>query len=281
VLNLASGDTPGPGTYGDEQHPLGGILTGLQRSWPGVTAMSSFGTNANLPTLQSPPMSNEPGPGQYDVEDSSRFLSRARAAQSPFLGAARMRTGSRLQRDLDLKLSASFASTRPAHKLPMPGDESGAAIDAPAGETPGPDAYLPSEHTIGAHMRRGRRDLMRRHDDGAHGQSFTTTAERFGPLADQTVVEPDNPGPGAHTLPRYSGDVATFRRPRSDTTATRAPFLVNARRFGTTDADASSDPDAVLHYLAYGPTGTVGRPVHAQRASATVAKRTVAAGSRR
>jgi len=276
VLDLAAGDTPGPGTYGEEEHPLGGIMTGLRRSWPGVNAMSGFGTNASLPTLQRPPMSKEPGPGQYNVDDASRFKSNTKSGfQSPFIGASRARTGSKLQRDTDSKLHASFASTRPAHKLPMPGDESGAAIDAPNQTRPGPDAYLPCDHTIAAQTTRTQRQVLRRHDGGVYGASFDRDA-RFGKLADRGEPDSDNPGPGTHTLARFDGHRPSNRRPRSD--EAQAAFLTSEQRFHETRA--GTDPDSLIAFLAAGPMGAVGRPVHAQHAASIVAKRAAAVKGR-
>ena len=270
-LELAAGGlTPGPGTYGDEQQPSGGMLTDLRRSWPGVASMSSFGTNAALPSLKAPPQSDEPGPGQYDVINTAHFLSRSHSAFSPYLSAARSETGSRLRRDMDAKRSASFASTRPAHKLPAPGDETGAAISSTF-EGPAPNAYLPSDHTIAHHMAKGRMHLSLRPDYGV-GSPFATSNPRFRPMGDQCVAELGLPGPGAHTLKRFDGEKPSNRRPRSDTPTTRAPFLVNAARFGS--GKAASDPDAILDCLAYGPMGAVGRPLHAQQAGARVAKAT-------
>jgi hypothetical protein len=68
-----------------------------------------------------------------------------------------------------------------------------------------------------------------------------------------------------------------MRRPQPTTPATG--FLVRAQRFGGgggSGAHAATDPDAVLAFLAYGPMGYAGRPVHAQQAGAIIASRAAA-----
>ena len=183
TLSLASeADAPGPGAYGDELHPLGGMLTGLRRQWPGVTSCSSFGTNASLPTLKAHAGDGLPGPGAYNIEECAHFLSRASPqAASPFVGRARQRTGSRLPRDMDAKRMASFASVRAAHQLPAPGDESGAATHAVL-DGPSPAEYHPTVGTISAQLARHQRSLNLRLDCGQR-TSFHSTAQRSDPAA--------------------------------------------------------------------------------------------------
>ena len=259
ALSYAATPSPGPGAYGEEQHPLGGILTGLQRSWPGITSMSGFGTNSALPTLQKVKGDGQPGPGHYDYEESTRFTSNAIMSRSPFVGDARARTGSRLQRDMDGKLSAVFASTRPAHKLPAPGDESGAATD-PKQDGPGPGAHEQKAMTIESTMA-GRHRAWSLRADGGAGSSFNTTAQRFGKRADDHMPDPLNPGPGSHTLKRWSGEPHTsFRRPRRPARSTG--FLSSAQRFEGGGRQAI-DPDELMYYLAHGGLGPVGSPAHA------------------
>ncbi|KOO35521.1 hypothetical protein Ctob_014808 [Chrysochromulina tobinii] len=276
VLQLAAGGlNPGPGTYGEEQHPMGDILTEMRRSWPGVNSMSGFGTNASLPTLSKASKSNEPGPGQYDVLNASHFVTRTRGGQlDPYQGAARAATGSRRTRDTDSKRYASFASTRPAHKLPASGN-SEAAIDAPT-DFPAPNAYLPTYYMMATKQARTKLSVAMRHE-GASGVCFDTSAKKFMPMADACVPDPANPGPGAHTIPRFNGERPSMRRPQPTTPATG--FLVRAQRFGGgggSGAHAATDPDAVLAFLAYGPMGSAGRPVHAQQAGAIIASRAAA-----
>ena len=258
----AEASFPGPGTYGEQEHPCGDILTGLQRQWPGIH-MSGFGTNASLPTLKATTDSGVPGPGTYEAEESSRFVtSYSGGFRSPYVGAARHTLGSRLQRDLDAKTAAVFASRLPAHRLPVPGDETGAAISNPQ-DGPGPPHYSPVVGTMAAHSAAAHSKMMLRSDLG-RGTSFDTTAVRkfSGPPTDQL----ESPGPGAHTIVRYSGEQPTVRRPRSlapHTTAARSGFLSSTERFGATAREAS-DPNDVMQFLAGGHLGPIGRPEHHQ-----------------
>ena len=264
VQHAPGGRTPGPGAYGTQQHPCG-ILTSLRRQWPGIASKSAFGSNAERP-LGKTTVSDVPGPGMYNTEEAGYFVSGvgSTGARSPFLAQARARTGSRLQRDMDLKLGAVFSSRLPAHKMADNG--SGAATDAPR-DYPGPGAHFPVTDTIAARHERQLRQLHLRSDGGVR-TSFDTTASRFEQAAG-SAPEPHNPGPGAHFVSRWSGDQPTTRRPQprqapTMSSAGKCAFLSSTDRFASEGRRACSS-NAVVQYLAEGPQ-RIGQPTHAQRA---------------
>jgi hypothetical protein len=261
--------TPGPGAYGEDDAPGGGMLTHLRRQWPGIATMSSFGSNATLPTLKPVVGNGLPGPGAYDAAHSAHFVSNAHAAHSPYIGAARGATGSRLQRDLDSKQMAVFASGRPAHVLPGPGDASGSSLSRPA-MGPGPSEYNPKVGTIGAQLMSQQAALARRRDGGT-AMSFASKATRFGSNhSGEAVVEASNPGPGAHTVPRWRAEKRSYRKP--DVAFGRTGFLSSSERFAQTRGRAQVDPEDLIQYLASGEGGAVGQPVNAQAARRKVAE---------
>lgn len=140
TLPPAGGPSPGPGNYGTEQHP-DGILTTLRRRWPGVASKSAFGSNEERP-LNKSDANGLPGPGKYNTDEASYFVSGQTGARSPFVAQARARTGSRLQRDIDLKTGSVFSSKLAAH----------GSLAPPAGaiDQPGPGSHSPVTDTIGA-----------------------------------------------------------------------------------------------------------------------------------
>lgn len=272
-LAQVSAATPGPGAYGDDQHPCGGILTGIRRKWPGIPAKSAFSSNAatGRETDRPVPGADMPGPGQYNVEDSSYFRTSAPGgARSPFLAAARQRTGSRLQRDMDAKVGAVFSSRLPSHKLPD--NDSGAATDLPR-DGPGPSEYAQVSNTIGARFDAQMRQLALRSDGGAF-TSFQHTSSRFPEDGASAVAsEMGHPGPGAHSVRRWTGEKPDPRRPRHEalhTSAGRCGFLSSSERFDLSGQNRSM-PDAVVRFLASGSSGPVGQPTHAQDAMRRVA----------
>ena len=104
--------------------------------------------------------------------------------------------------------------------------------------------------------------------DGGVRTSFDTTASRFEQAAG-SAPEPHNPGPGAHSVSRWSGEQPTTRRPQprqapTISSAGKCAFLSSADRFAGEGRRACSS-DAVVHYLAEGPQ-RIGQPTHAQRA---------------
>jgi hypothetical protein len=276
-LSLGShGATPGPGAYGEDQQLDGGMLTHMRRQWPGITSLSSFGTNATLPTLQKHVDSGMPGPGAYDPQDAAHFRSNARMANSPFLAAARQRTGSHLTRDLDSKPTAVFASGRAAHALPAPGDESGASISK-AADGPGP-SYLPMNGTISASLAQVQRNISQRWDGGS-ATNFDSTAKRF---EKSSAAADKRPGPGSYTISRWSGEPhPSFRQPRSNAPGTsgKTGFLSSAQRFRGPSKEHSSSPELIMQYLAKGELGTVGLPTHAASAKGKVVAQVAANGS--
>ena len=254
--------TPGPGAYGAEQHPLGGIMTGLRRKWPGIVTKSSFGSNAELPTLRKMEDDGKPGPGKYNMEESSYFTSAAPGgSRSPFPSQARAITGSRLQRDVDVKTGANFISKSAAHQLPFNGQKDG----------PGPSQYAPNFDSIDERAGSTMRGMALRSDGGACS-SFHHTQARFSESAE--VSQQNLPGPGAHTVARWTGEQPSSRRPRSlprSQQGGNCGFLTSAERFSGPRGHESSK-DAVLNYLAYGDAGPIGLPTHAQAARRSVAE---------
>ena len=271
---LASGSQvgPGPGAYGAEQHPMG-ILTTLRRQWPGIASKSAFGSNEERPLAKAGTSGSTPGPGQYDVEEASYFTSgegKGSAARSPFLAAARARTGSRLQRDADLKVGSVFASRLPAHQMPgsgPPGAAVTSAVESEIAARPGPGSHSPQTNTIGERHARQRRQLLLRSDSGT-GTSFDTTAERFRDRDNEPEFA--NPGPGSHDVARWSGEQPSQRRPPH--AAQPLGFLSSSERW-----NAGSRRDlhrhAVLAYLADGSAGQIGVPTHAQSAIQRASRR--------
>ena len=263
-MNLAGGKTPGPGAYGTEQTLVPGILTGLRRKWPGIATKSAFSTNAELPTLKQGADDNgNPAPGQYNADVSSLFTSGPAAvsgARSPFPAQARSQTGSRLQRDVDIKTGANFLSKSPAHQLPFSGFKDG----------PAPGDHHPTVHTIG-HDHTSMLAKLSLRSDGGRGTSFDSTAARFQPEGGSASL----PGPGAHTIHRWSGEVPNSRKPRMGEASVRSHaggncgFLSAAERFHTAPAPSAH---SVVDFLAYGDCGPIGRPVHAQSALRGVAQ---------
>lgn len=254
--------TPGPGAYGTEAHPGGGLLSNLERRRPGKDSASAFGSNVK----RSQPLSGTgtPGPGRYLVEESSIFLSSSNGARSPYVAAARARTGSRLQRELDSKATAVFASRRPAHVLAS--HASGASSEA-ISDGPGPTQYAPKAETISARQSR----LLQQ--QGVR-TSFDSTANRFRRDPMSGVPEPLNPGPGTHLVGRWNGVKDTQRRPRSQLVdkAGRCGFLSSNPRFdglvpfsGGLKA-ARAQQDKVVAYLAAGALGPVGTATHTMEA---------------
>lgn len=279
-------EAPGPGTYGEEQHPCGDLLTGLRRQWPGIAAKSSFGSNAPLPTVAKTTGSGVPGPGQYNPDESSYFLSGpgAGGARSPFIADARARTGSRL-RDNDIKMGAVFSSSVPAHLIP--------GVDGVSGsDRPGPGAHSPFGGTIDAASTSQRRAMALR-ADGGYSHSFGTTAARFRAEGGPSGTISPNLGPGTHTISRWSGEKPSMRRPRhgeaASTTghvgdgagpqgraaggaARSCGFLSSTERFAPLASSASSatDADAVVRFLAAESSGPIGQPLSQQAAMRAV-----------
>ena len=138
--------TPGPGTYGVEMQPDGGFVRELRQRWAGEAGASAFGTNAGSVNTVGSGAYEEPGPGSYNIAESSYFSSKTSGARSPFAGEARARLGSKLKRISDHKQSAAFSdphsgrkSVRRAqnirgHALPNEGPGSPSPL-------PGPGAY--------------------------------------------------------------------------------------------------------------------------------------------
>lgn len=262
VMNLASGPTPGPGAYGSEQTLVPGILTGLRRQWPGIATKSSFGTNAELPTLKRGADDNgNPGPGRYDSEASTYFTSGAApvsGARSPYPAQARSVTGSRIQRDVDIKTGANFLSKSPAHVLPFAGQKDG----------PAPGDHHPTVDTI-AHDYNAKMCRLRLRSDCGRETNFDSTASRF----PSEEAKAKQPGPGAHTIERWSGELPNPRKPRHITpdqssTGGKCGFLTSSERF-TRAPEAAAQ--SVVDFLAYGEYGPIGQPVHAQQALRNVA----------
>lgn len=180
---------------------------------------------------------------------------------------------------MDLKVAAVFASRTAAHALPS--DSSSA--------NPGPGAHSPISSfnapraTIGARYDRTMRSMQMRSDGGAH-TSFGTTALRF---SDGTGYgEVRQPGPGAHTVSRWSGEQPSWRRiggPHESGAHSAGSlqhfsqggaFLSSSERFAT-DGRLACAPD-VVSYLAHGPA-QIGQPAHAQNAMRQVARGVVEA----
>ena len=311
-MNLGdAGRAPGPGAYGAEQHPMGGILTGLRRKWPGIATKSSFGTNAALPTLKVGADDNgNPGPGNYNAEEATLFTSTAPSgARSPYPAQARSVTGSRLQRDVDIKRGANFVSKSPAHELPFSGQKDG----------PGPSEYAPTVGTVGHDFssrmsKLGLRSGATTDDspaapppallsllppallapfppcspltpsllplpsvvsDGGASTSFDSTASRFSGSPGDVTGEV--PGPGAHTVQRWNAELPSYRRPRKPPvshTGGKCGFLATSERFqmpAGAGSGAGGGPISVVDFLAYGEAGPVGQPAHAQAALRNVA----------
>ena len=199
--------TPGPGAYGLEQ-TLNSNLTELRRRWPGIASKSAFGSNGKrepFPTGDVPP-----GPGAYHAVEASYFVSGAGrpnvGARCPFLAQARTVTGSRLQRDIDLKVGAVFASRTERGPKPPVDSQAAAASDIPR-DSPGPGAHSPLEDTIGQRHERATRRLELRSDRGER-HHFGSTATRF------SEAGMSAPAPGAHDVRRWDGSLHTCRRAR-------------------------------------------------------------------
>ena len=271
-LILAGGESPGPGAYGSGQNLDGDILTDLRRKWPGISTHSGFGSNA--PTGRGSSLARfateAPGPGQYNAEASTYFLSNApMGTQTPFVAQARTTTGARLQRDVDIKVSSAFASKRPAHILSF--DSSGAATSMPR-DGPSPLDTHSSTNTIGSehHARMARLSLR---SDAGTRTSFDSTAQRF---PESNATSAVSLGPGAHTVSRWTGETPNARRIRHappGSSAAKTGFLVSAERFAPPgDRGQRGAGDTVMQYLASSSAGPVGQPVHAQSALAQVTR---------
>jgi hypothetical protein len=251
--------TPGPGSYGSDPT----WAQTLQKQWPGRASASAFGTNK---ARDEPGTSSiAPGPGRYNAEEASHFISGPNgtsAAHSPFVGVARACTGSRLRRDMDCKETSVFSSKRPAQAIMS-------IID-----TPGPGQYAPSVETIGARAAAAQARRQLQHSNEA---SFDSTASRFSRDPMSGAPEPHNPGPGAHSVARWTGVQPSSRKPRSVSADTRSSgphaqalgFLCGTTRFqqlGGGKGKPTDEPDAVLRFLASGPLGPVGTATHTQSA---------------
>lgn len=266
-LLLAGGaDNPGPGAYGTTQNLDGDILTDLRRKWPGITTVSGFGSNASTGRGGRLAKSDAPGPGQYSAEESTYFLSNApMGTQTPFVAQARTKTGSRLQRDVDIKVGAVFASKRPAHILSF--DESGSATITPK-EGPSPLDTAVQSHTLHAHHQARMARLSLRSDAGTR-MSFDSTDSRFKEKGGGS----ESAGPGAPISADrfgYDGKTLSYRRIRHappGSSAAKAGFNVSAERFKPLTNKA---PEDVLKYLASSSAGPIGQPVHTQNVLAQV-----------
>ena len=249
-------ESPGPGAYGTEQHP-NGILTTMRRRWPGVASKSAFGSNDERPLNKSHD-NKVPAPGKYNTDDASYFSSGQTGARSPYVAAARARTGSRLQRDVDLKVGSVFSSRMAAHGSLAP--------SAASTSQPGPGTHSPVTDTIANRYEHQQHKLQLRSDGGLL-TSFDTTASRF--KLNKNAPEVFVPGPGAHAVGRWSGVLTTTRRPQRSADP-HLGFLSNSERFGGGGREGM-ERDAVVQYLAN--SATIGQPTHAQRAISQVAQR--------
>ena len=219
--------TPGPGAYGKEQHPsYGGMSSELEKQWPGRKGASAFGSNASRTPLRSSSSLDVPGPGRYNSADSSHFTSGrtcSNASNNPWVGQSRILTGSRLRRDMDRKESFVFSS-----KITMQTTQ--------VSDGPGPGHYAPLGDSIDARTQTRKRNLLQvaaRTSDGLPPTSFDSTAPRFTRDPMSGAPEVDNPGPGAHSVSRWSGEQPSSRRPRSQVVvaAGRCGFLSGSTRF--------------------------------------------------
>ncbi len=263
--------TPGPDAY----NPTVDTLKRLEKQWPGRTSASAFGSNASRekPRRAGSTHVGVPGPGRYNVEECSHFISGpsgASGAHSPFVGAARARTGSRLRRDLDNKETSAFASGSV-----VSGGGTQSAADGDGGV--GPGHYAPVGDTIGGRagaMARRIQTVGARASDGRHWTAFDSTSSRWARDPMSGGPDPNIPGPGAHSVPRWTGQVRTFRKPIRDhlkaTDRHKCAFLSGSARFVFPHPNGDADTDAVISYLSSGSAGPVGTAAHTQSALGAV-----------
>ena len=236
--------TPGVGAY--ETYSESRMLDETQSRWPGEPSASAFSANAAR-KFELVGCADSPGPGRYRHVESSLFSSRSGvSATSPYTGEARWTVGSKLGRAVDTAPSSSFVSRVPAHGAWV--HPSGAATAAYP-TFPGPGEYAPPPPR----------------EPSSTDAAFVSSESRFQTVRGQVVPERHNPGPGAHTVKRWDGQLPPQRRPRSLRPEQRdTGFLCRSVRMASAEGAAGSSPtdtqvgEAVVAYLATGPLGPAG-----------------------
>ena len=238
-------------------HPL----HGLRRQWPGIATKSSFWHERRVAYAEAR-RRRQWQPRPWPVRQRSVHLLHVRCGAGlgrplAYPAQARSVTGSRIQRDVDIKTGANFLSKSPAHVLPFAGQKDG----------PAPGDHHPTVDTI-AHDYNAKMCRLRLRSDCGRETNFDSTASRF----PSEEAKAKQPGPGAHTIERWSGELPNPRKPRHITpdqssTGGKCGFLTSSERFTRAPEAAQS----VVDFLAYGEYGPIGQPVHAQQALRNVA----------